>query len=168
MSGSRLSKRTRRVGTQRLPRGRAYAALASLLMPLVLGISGCGTDGTSIAGPGAKSQQSAEKITGVVSTPNGMLAANKSWWELPLGLGLSAPAYALSRVSPVGARFPVALVLADPTDALDGNLNSSRPLLPAALTESDGRYNRERPPEPPGQHTSGRRVHGCPRPAGSA
>lgn len=143
MTGSRLLTGRGGKNAEQIA-GCTRAALAALLL-FVPSLSGCGSNGTSIAGPGAQDQQIEEKVTGTVFAPNGVIAANHSWWEMPRGFGLVSPAYALRNTTPVGSGVPVSFVKASADDALNGELDegpmyASLLLLNPAFTKSDGRY----------------------------
>jgi hypothetical protein len=81
-----------------------------------------------------------EKITGIVSAPNGVLATAPRWWQSPLSFPFVSAAFALQGVSPVGAGLPVSLSLLDSVDFADGRIDSPIPLFTAAITNAAGRY----------------------------
>src|SRR5262245_47893991 len=109
-----------------------WAGVVVLGLGCVLGLSGCGSDGSSGLTLPTDPPKTEEKITGLVLAPNGAQASAPHWWE-GLQIGLSSPAYALRGVTPVSDGLPVSLSMLDATDFADGSIDSPRPLITATL-----------------------------------
>ena len=106
---------------------------------MLISLGGCGSDGTSAVTLGGGTHTE-EKMTGVVYAPGGVLASAQSGWSPQFNFGFASAAYALQGVAPVGAGLPVSLVLLDSLDFSDGQIDSPKPLITAALTDDTGRY----------------------------
>jgi hypothetical protein len=98
---------------------------------LLLGTTGCGSDGDSSLGFGQSDPENLPVITGRVFAPNGEFAAVDWWREWPDALKLVRTAYAnLFRVEPVGIGTKVSLALVSESDAADGIIDDVVPLVP--------------------------------------
>ncbi|MBI3786252.1 MAG: hypothetical protein HY270_22925 [Deltaproteobacteria bacterium] len=141
MIGAMLLQRLGWAGGPRAMRSVASCAAVALAVGVLIGLGGCGSNGSSSVSF-TDDPQAQEKITGVVYGPNGALAAlAPAWWERQLNLSFSSPAYGLQGVSPIGAGLPVSLSLLDAIDFADGRIDSPKPLVTSALTDEEGRYS---------------------------
>lgn len=129
-----------RGGRPLVRRVRGAGSVAGMLAILLSFAPGCGSEGSSEVTLVTDPPTVEEKITGIVSAPNGVLAMAPRGWQSPLGLPFVSMALALQGVSPVAAGLPVSLSLLDSVDFADGRIDSPIPLFTAALTNAEGRY----------------------------
>lgn len=109
---------------------------ATCALVLLVG-SGCGGDGTSDVTIKDPTVEESQKLSGIVSAPYGVLASAPRWWE---GLSLVSSAQAAQGLFPVGPGLPVSLSELDANDFADGAIDSPRLVLPAVVTDTDGRF----------------------------